>query len=47
MAFNISTIILTEKINKLIKSFLDGKVLKLNGILNKVFKMVVIRDAYK
>jgi len=40
--FNISPIILIQKINKLIRSFLNGKVLKLNGILNKVFKVVVL-----
>jgi len=31
-----------EKINKLIKSLLNGKALRLNSILNKVFKMVVL-----
>jgi len=46
MVFNISFIILVEKINKLIKGFLNGKALKLNSILNKIFK-VVIRGLYK
>jgi len=41
-AFNISFIILKEEINKLIRSFLNGKALGLNGILNKVFKVVVL-----
>jgi len=41
-AFNISPIILKEEINKLIKSFLNGKVLGLNGILNKGFKVIVL-----
>jgi len=31
-----------EKINKLIRSLLNEKGLKLNGILNKVFKMVIL-----
>jgi len=39
---NINLIILIEKINKLIKSFLNKKVLGLNSILNKVFKVVVL-----
>ena len=41
-AFNISLITLIKKIIKLIRSLLNGKVLKLNGILNKGFKMVVL-----
>jgi len=41
-ALNISPIILKEKINKLIRSFLNSKVLGLDGILNKVFKMVIL-----
>jgi len=41
-AFNISSIILIEEISKLIRSFFNGKVLRLNGILNKVFKIVVL-----
>jgi len=41
-AFNISFIILKEKINKLIRSFLNNKALGLDGILNKVFKVVVL-----
>ena len=41
-AFNISFIILIEKISKLIRSFLNNKVLGLNGIPNKVFKVVVL-----
>ena len=40
--FNISFIILIEKISKLIKSFLNSKVLGLDGILNKVFKIIVL-----
>jgi len=40
--FNISPIILIVKINKLIRSLLNGKVLGLNSILNKVFKVVVL-----
>jgi len=40
--FNISFIILVEKISKLIKSLLNRKVLELNGIPNKVFKMVIL-----
>jgi len=39
---NISFIILVKKINKLIKSLLNRKVLGLNGILNKGFKVVVL-----
>jgi len=45
--FNISSIILVEKINKLIKSLLNKKALGLNSILNKVFKvvaLVIIKD---
>ena len=41
-ALNISFIILIEKISKLIKSLLNRKVLKLNGILNKKFKVVIL-----
>jgi len=40
--FNISFIILVEEINKLIRSLLNGKVLKLDSILNKIFKVVVL-----
>jgi len=40
--FNISPIILKEEINKLIKSLLNSKVLKLDSILNKVFKVVIL-----
>jgi len=40
--FNISSIILTKKINKLIRSFLNRKALELNGVLNKVFKIVTL-----
>ena len=40
--FNISTIILIEKTSKLIRSLLNRKALKLNGILNKVFKIVIL-----
>ncbi len=38
--FNISPIILTKEINKLIKGLLNKKVLGLNGILNEVFKVI-------
>jgi len=38
---NISFIILIKKINKLIKSLLNKKVLKLNSILNKVLKWLL------
>jgi len=31
-----------EKVNKLIKSFLNRKTLKLNSILNKVFKAIIL-----
>jgi len=41
-AFNISPTILIEKFNKLIKSFLNRKILGLNDILNKVFKIVIL-----
>ena len=41
-ALNISPIILIKKNSKLIGSFLNGKILGLNGILNKVFKIVVL-----
>jgi len=41
-AINISFIILIEKISKLIRSFLNSKVLRLNSILNKGFKVVVL-----
>jgi len=41
-AFNINFTILIEKISKLIRSFLNNKVLKLNGILNKVLKVVIL-----
>jgi len=49
-AFNISSIILIKKINKLIRSFLNKKALGLDGILNKVFKiviLVIIKDLIK
>ena len=39
-AFNISPIILTKKMSKLIKSLSNGKVPKPNGIPNEVFKTV-------
>jgi len=39
---NISFIILVKKINKLIKSLLNKKVLRLDSILNKIFKVVVL-----
>ena len=41
-AFNISPIILKEEISKLIRSLLNGKALGLNGILNKVFKIIAL-----
>jgi len=40
--FNISSIISIEKINKLIKSLLNGKALKLDSIPNKVLKVVIL-----
>ena len=40
--FNISPIILKNKINKLIKSLLNKKALKLNSILNKIFKIIAL-----
>jgi len=40
--FNINFIILIEKTSKLIRSLLNSEVLGLNGILNKVFKMVIL-----
>jgi len=49
-AFNISPIILIEEINKLIRSFLNNKVLRLDSILNKIFKiavLVIIKDLVK
>ena len=39
---NISPIILTEEINKLIRSLLNGKALGLDGIPNKVLKIVAL-----
>jgi len=48
--FNINPIILKEEIKKLIRSFLNSKVLRLNSILNKVFKvviLVIIKDLVK
>jgi len=39
---NIGFIILIQKISKLIKSLLNRKVLRLNSILNKVFKVVIL-----
>ena len=41
-AFNISFIILTKEISKLIKSLLNGKAPRLNGIPNEAFKAVVL-----
>jgi len=41
-AFNISFIITTEEINKLIRSLLNNKALRLDGILNKGFKIVIL-----
>jgi len=40
--FNISPTILTEEISKLINNLLNGKALGLDGILNKIFKIVVL-----
>jgi len=48
--FNISPIILVEKINKLIRSLLNRKVLGLNGILNEILKviaLVIVKDLAK
>jgi len=42
MVFNISFNILIEEISKLIRSLLNKKALGLDGILNKVFKVVVL-----
>jgi len=39
---NISSIILAKEINKLIRNLLNGKALGLNGILNKVLKVVAL-----
>ena len=39
---NISFNILTKKVNKLIKSLLNRKALRPNGILNEVFKVVIL-----
>ena len=47
---NISFNILIKKISKLIKSLLNGKALRLDGILNKVFKavvLVIVKDLIK
>jgi len=47
---NISPTILTEKISKFIKSLLNRKALKPNGILNKVLKvaaLVIVKDLAK
>jgi len=47
---NISPTILTEEISKLIRSLLNRKALGLNGILNKVLKvvaLVIIKDLVK
>jgi len=41
-AFNISPIILVEEISKLIKSLLNGKALGPDGILNKIFKVIIL-----
>jgi len=46
-ALNISPTILIEEISKLIRSLLNGKALGLDGILNKVLKivaLVIIKD---
>jgi len=45
--FNISLSILMEEVSKLIRSLLNGKALGLDGILNKIFKviaLVIIKD---
>jgi len=39
---NISFSILIEKISKLIKTLLNGKALRLDGILNKILKVVIL-----
>jgi len=39
---NISPTILTEEINKLIRSFLNRKTLGLDGILNKILKVAAL-----
>ena len=47
---NISLIILIEKISKLIRSLLNKKALKPNGIPNEVFKtvvLVIVKDLVK
>jgi len=41
-ALNISFTILVEEISKLIRSLLNGKVLGLDSILNKIFKVVIL-----
>jgi len=41
-ALNISPTILVEEISKLIRSLLNEKVLGLDGILNKILKIVVL-----
>jgi len=49
-ALNISLIITTEEINKLIRSLLNNKALGLDSILNKVFKiatLVIAKDLAK
>ena len=40
--FNISPIILKKEINKLIKSLLNRKALRLNNIPNKVLKIIIL-----
>ena len=48
--FNISPIISVEKIGKLIKKILNRKTLKLDSILNKIFKviaLVIVKDLTK
>jgi len=42
MALDISPSILIEEISKLIRNLLNGKVLGLDSILNKVFKVVAL-----
>jgi len=47
---NISPIILTEEINKLIRSLLNGNTLRLNSILNEILKvitLVIVKDLVK
>jgi len=42
MVLNISLSILIKKVNKLIKNFLNRKILRQDGILNEGFKVVIL-----